>query len=451
MFNDISLEVVAIALTYIDAYNRDTWLKVGNALKTEFGSSGFDIWDNWSKTTDNYDVKAIKSVWRSLTVGKVNIGTVIFLAKQRGFDITKHEVKPIDPQEQAARQAKREQQERESIAHEQAEKKAFAELLQQIQQVTNTAIATPFTHTKGVSTTQTLSIHSNELHAFKHPFNQHNGKPESIGFALKGLVTLVPYLDLKTGELVKLQGISGIKATEGKEAGKYIKRFIGKGDGYYWRGDILKQDAPKVIIEGFSDAQTVYEYTNNRYASLAAGNDTALMKAALSLRALCPSAVIIVFGDNDLSGKGQRLAKAAVLAVNGICLLPPSQYKDVNEWVLAEGAEGLNKMIDEAIEKTVTERSRSKKAVPSSQDGTAPLDSDLASESIGDGGDGGEGQATKKQTFDSFSNATHSGDFETVKRAAQGRWAAIFSRLGITPTTTQSTRTLPCLWRYRPL
>ena len=37
----------------------------------------------------------------------------------------------------------------------------------------------------------------------------------------------------------------------------------------------------------------------------------------------------------------------------------------------------------------------------------------------------------KKQTFDSFSNATHSGDFETVKRAAQGRWAAIFSRLGI--------------------
>jgi putative DNA primase/helicase len=392
---DISLETVIVALTYIDAYDRDTWLKVGNALKTEFGTSGFDVFDNWSQTTDNYDAKAIKSVWRSLTIGKVNIGTVIFLAKQRGFDIHHHESKPIDPQEQAARQAKREQQERESIAHEQAEKKASAELLPQIEQVANTALSTPFTHDKGISTTQTLSIHSNELHAFKHPFNQHNGKPESIGFALKGLVTLVPYLDLKTGELVKLQGISGIKATEGKEAGKYIKRFIGKGDGYYWRGDILKQDAPKVIIEGFSDAQTVYEYTHNRYASLAAGNDTALMKAALSLRALCPSAVIIVFGDNDLSGKGQRLAKAAALAVNGICLLPPSQYKDVNEWVLAEGAEGLNKMIDEAIEKTVTERSRSEKAVPPSQDGTAPLNDDLASESIGDGGDGGEKKPPK--------------------------------------------------------
>ena len=125
MLNDISLDVTAIALTYIDAHNRDTWLKVGNALKTEFGSSGFDVFDNWSQTADNYDAKAVKSVWRSLTVGKVNIGTVIFLAKQNGFDISKHEVKPIDLQEQAARQAKREQQAREAEAHEKAEKAAL--------------------------------------------------------------------------------------------------------------------------------------------------------------------------------------------------------------------------------------------------------------------------------------------------------------------------------------
>jgi phage/plasmid primase-like uncharacterized protein len=185
------------------------------------------------------------------------------------------------------------------LHYEQAEKVAWAKLLPQIGQATNTALSTPFTHDKGISTTGTSSIHSNELHAFKHPFNTYNGKPESIGYALKGLVTLVPYRDLKTGELVKLQGISGIKATTGKEAGKYIKRFIGKGDGYYWRGDILKQDTPKVIVEGFSDAQTIHEYTEQHHASLAAGNDTALMKAALALRALCPSAVIIVFGDND--------------------------------------------------------------------------------------------------------------------------------------------------------
>jgi putative DNA primase/helicase len=384
---DISLETIIVALTYIDAHDRDIWKNIGNALKTEFGEAAFVVFDNWSQSADNYDAKAVKSVWRSFTVGKVNIGTIIYHAERGGFDFTKYESKPIDPQEQEERQAKRQQAEREAIAHEQAEKAAYMQLLPQIEQAANAALSTPFTHDKGISTTGTSSIHSNELHAFKHPFNTYNGKPESIGYALKGLVTLVPYRDLKTGELVKLQGISGIKATTGKEAGKYIKRFIGKGDSYYWCGDILKQDTPKVIIEGFSDAQTIHEYTKQHHASLAAGNDTALMKAALALRALCPSAVIIVFGDNDKNCKGQRLAEAAAIAINGICLLPPSQYKDANEWVLAEGAEGLNKMIDAAID--------SKKAVPPSEDGTAQ-DTQTSESIIDDDLQGGDGQESKK-------------------------------------------------------
>ncbi|MCB1659840.1 MAG: PriCT-2 domain-containing protein, partial [Pseudomonadales bacterium] len=362
MLNDISLEVATIALTYIDAHNRDTWLKVGNALKTEFGSSGFDIWDDWSKTADNYDAKAVKSVWRSLTVGKVNIGTVIYLAKQNGFDISKHEVKPIDPQEQAARQAKREQQAREAEAHEKAEVEALTAIAKQIQQVANTPFVTPYTQDKGMSTTGLLSINCNELHAFKHPFDTYNGKPQSIGYALKGLVTLAPFCDLKTGEFVRLQGISGVKATEGKEAGTYIKRFIGKGVSFWWQGYIKKQGIAKIVFEGVSDAQTTHEHTNK--PCLAAGGKDQLKKAALALRAECPHDPIIVFGDNDPKGEGQAKAEAAATAVNGIFLLPPSQYKDVNEWVLAEGAESLNKMIDDAIDNTVIERSRNKKAVP---------------------------------------------------------------------------------------
>lgn len=391
MLNDISLEVAAIALSYIDAHNRDTWLKVGNALKTEFGSSGFDVFDNWSQTADNYDAKAVKSVWRSLSVGKVNIGTVIFLAKQNGFDISKHEVKPIDPQEQAARQAKREQQAREAEAHEKAEKAAFEMLMKNIIRASNDALSTPYTDSKGITTTGLLSINSDELHAFKHPFNVHNGKPENIGYALQGLITVVPFCDLKTGEFVKLQGISGVKATEGKDKGRYIKRWIGKGDGYYWCGDILNKGKPKVITEGMSDAQTIHEYTNDNLPSLASGNDGSLKKAALALRAECPHDPIIVFGDNDVHGGGQAKAKAAATAINGIFMLPPSKYKDVNEWVLAEGAEGLNKMIDEAIQ--------TKKAVLDATS-TAPLNDDLARESIDDVGNGGESQGDEWQEPD---------------------------------------------------
>ncbi|MBK6758038.1 MAG: PriCT-2 domain-containing protein [Moraxellaceae bacterium] len=54
---DISLETIIVALTYIDAHDRDIWLKVGNALKTEFGEIAFAVFDNWSQSADNYDAK----------------------------------------------------------------------------------------------------------------------------------------------------------------------------------------------------------------------------------------------------------------------------------------------------------------------------------------------------------------------------------------------------------
>jgi hypothetical protein len=38
---DISLETIIVALTYIDAHDRDIWVAIGNALKTEFGSISF--------------------------------------------------------------------------------------------------------------------------------------------------------------------------------------------------------------------------------------------------------------------------------------------------------------------------------------------------------------------------------------------------------------------------
>ena len=148
---DISLETIIVALTYIDAHDRDLWLNIGNALKTEFGEIAFSVFDSWSQTADNYDAKKVKSTWNSYTLGKVRIGTVIYHAKQNGFDQSKHESKPIDPQEQAARQAKRQQAEREAQALEQAELKAWSELLPKIEQVANTALTTPFTHDKGIS------------------------------------------------------------------------------------------------------------------------------------------------------------------------------------------------------------------------------------------------------------------------------------------------------------
>ena len=62
------------ALTYIDATERQTWVSVGTALKTEFGETGFNLFDEWSQTAQNYKSADAKSAWRSFRVGKSNIG-----------------------------------------------------------------------------------------------------------------------------------------------------------------------------------------------------------------------------------------------------------------------------------------------------------------------------------------------------------------------------------------
>ena len=74
------------ALTYVDASDRDVWLKMGMAVKSELGEHGFDAWDTWGQSSDNYNAADSKTVWRSIRPdGKVGIGSLFHEAKQRGW------------------------------------------------------------------------------------------------------------------------------------------------------------------------------------------------------------------------------------------------------------------------------------------------------------------------------------------------------------------------------
>lgn len=54
------------ALSFIDPTNRDTWVKCGMAVKTGLGESGFAVWDDWSRSADNYNKSSAQSVWKSI-------------------------------------------------------------------------------------------------------------------------------------------------------------------------------------------------------------------------------------------------------------------------------------------------------------------------------------------------------------------------------------------------
>ena len=83
---ELTLETVRTALSYVDAHDRETWVRMGMAVKTHFGESGFDMWDRWSATAENYNQKDARTVWRSFKeFGGTTIRSLLFEAKNSGW------------------------------------------------------------------------------------------------------------------------------------------------------------------------------------------------------------------------------------------------------------------------------------------------------------------------------------------------------------------------------
>jgi hypothetical protein len=73
------------ALAYINADNRDTWLKVGMAIEAELGPAGRPLWDEWSAQSAKYNERDQEATWRSFKGNGVTVGTLFHEAKQNGW------------------------------------------------------------------------------------------------------------------------------------------------------------------------------------------------------------------------------------------------------------------------------------------------------------------------------------------------------------------------------
>ncbi len=73
------------ALSFIPADDRETWVAMAMAIKSEAGDAGFEIWDEWSRTASNYNAGAAQAVWRSCRGRGVTVGTLFHEAKAQGW------------------------------------------------------------------------------------------------------------------------------------------------------------------------------------------------------------------------------------------------------------------------------------------------------------------------------------------------------------------------------
>nr|VFK14976.1 MAG: putative DNA primase/helicase [Candidatus Kentron sp. LFY] len=117
----LTLEAARDALSYIPSDDRETWLRMAMAVKSEFGEEGFSLWDEWSAASGNYNQKDARDVWKSVhptgKSGSVTIASLIGEAKRAGW---------TEPQENLSAQQIEQRKRKAAQRREEARKKAEA-------------------------------------------------------------------------------------------------------------------------------------------------------------------------------------------------------------------------------------------------------------------------------------------------------------------------------------
>ena len=214
------------ALQFIDASDRETWLRMGMAIKSELADAGFDLWESWSLQAASFNGKDARDVWKSIRAGgKVTIGTLFYEAKANGWRDDGAHQKPT-PEEIAERRriaAERAAKEEAEIARERADTATKAAAI--LKAATEAKADHPYLSRKRVSPVATLrEIDAGGAAAILgYP-------PKSGGDLLAGRLLVVP---VKQGD-----GISTLELIDGD---KRKAALAGRGSkvGGYWATERL--------------------------------------------------------------------------------------------------------------------------------------------------------------------------------------------------------------------
>lgn len=281
------------ALQWVDADKREHWLRAAMALRGTFGEEAFPAWDAWSQTSESYNLRDARAVWRSCkTGGAVGLGTLFYLAKSAGWagDSGEYYRPHVLPLPVVLPQHESDQQFMLSQASELA-KKLWSQTIK----------ADP-----------------------DHQYLQRK-KIFPIDCRQLGETLVLPITD---GEkLVNLQRITG----------KGSKRFLrnGRVSGAYVHLKPEKQVSEALyLVEGWATGVTVLQATGAEvFCAMSAHN---LMAVARKARRFFPDRHIVVAGDNDHytpGNPGATAARKVAISVGGELLLPEfSENSTGTDW-----------------------------------------------------------------------------------------------------------------------
>ena len=330
-------ERIELALASIDPnLPREDWVKVGMALKSELGESGFLTFDEWSKGGQSYNARDARDAWKSFKPsGPVTIATLFKMATDSGWRPEKNESKPSTPTPPDPKKI-----ERQKLAEleEQREEASAAGNARVIYGQAKPCQAHPYLKKKGVAPVKGLRV-IDAAEAIR-PRISYGPKVSKTA----GKLLMVPVLN-ESGEIQCLQAITG-------EGGKGHLSGAKKREGFFVISE--KTDTGMVyVVEGLATGLSVHEASGARvHVAFDASN---LKAVAESARRRFPEARIVIAGDWDETQTGQRKGRAAAAAVNGLAIFPDfaavegREFGDWNDLHQAAGIDEVTRQIDAAL------------------------------------------------------------------------------------------------------
>ena len=308
--NLLTLDIVESAIHSISPDDRDTWIKVGMALKAEFGDSAYSIWDTWSQGSSSYKEGAARASWKSFkSGGSISIGTFIHLATLHGYVFPKEELTLEEKQERklAAEQRKKEARRQQALDRE-ADKRNAAEAALRAEKMWNDKLL----HEGVDFTAGYLSVK--------------NIKSYGLRFSPKGSAVL-PLLDNEN----KIHGLQFLRPNGDK-------RFWPKGmkvSGHYFQigPDPSTHEQPVIESESYGTGASIHEATG--YTVFVAFNAGNLMNVAKSIKERFPRNLLVVAADDDYQTAGNpgvSKARKVIKKYNGYMAIPIFKNRTNQDW-----------------------------------------------------------------------------------------------------------------------
>ena len=338
----ITPELVRDALGCIPPdVDRDTWARLGMAIKSEFADTlGFDLWNEWSERGETYDERNARDTWRSIKAGgATTIGTLFGIAKDHGFKFPEGEAVQASAPDAAAL--------------------AEAERLAEAKRKQRDSEAAEYSRRADKAARDAVAMWADASESGQSPYLVRKGvQGHGVRYLADG--TLLVPMSNAAGELQNLQRIAPERPADGGPE----KRFLpgGRKSGL-WHVVGQAEGAPVLLLaEGYATAASVHEATRRPVAvCFDAGN---LVHVAKALRERWPALPLLVCGDNDSgtelrSGKnpGRDKAESAARSAGMVqgraaVVLPvglPASGSDFNDLASHAGPARVADLVDAAV------------------------------------------------------------------------------------------------------